>query len=135
MKFMKIFLVVIVAGMILACSSSQDKAYKSQEAVRKFLKGKDLMKITDNLHAFIWESRTTNNCNAYLIDGPTRVLIDPGHSKLFGHVELGLKQLGLTISDIGLVYRPGHLHPCPSGPHRGRSAIQRQPCPFHLTRG
>jgi uncharacterized protein YcfL len=35
MKFMKIFLVVIVAGMILACSSSQDKAYKSQEAVNK----------------------------------------------------------------------------------------------------
>jgi hypothetical protein len=35
MKSMKIFLVVIVAGMILACSSSQDKAYKSQEAVNK----------------------------------------------------------------------------------------------------
>jgi hypothetical protein len=35
MKSMKIFLVIIVAGMILACSSSQDKAYKSQEAVNK----------------------------------------------------------------------------------------------------
>lgn len=68
------------------------------------------MKITDNLHAFVWESMTTNNCNAYLIDGPTRVLIDPGHSKLFGHVELGLKQLGLTISDIGLVICT-HAHP------------------------
>jgi glyoxylase-like metal-dependent hydrolase (beta-lactamase superfamily II) len=68
------------------------------------------MKITNNLHAFIWESMTDNNCNAYLIDGPTRVLIDPGHSKLFGHVELGLKQLGLTISDIGLVICT-HAHP------------------------
>ena len=68
------------------------------------------MKITNNLHAFIWESMTDNNCNAYLIDGPTRVLIDPGHSRLFGHVELGLKQLGLTISDIGLVICT-HAHP------------------------
>ena len=68
------------------------------------------MKITNNLHAFIWESMTDNNCNAYLIDGPTRVLIDPGHSRLFGHVDLGLKQLGLTISDIGLVICT-HAHP------------------------
>jgi glyoxylase-like metal-dependent hydrolase (beta-lactamase superfamily II) len=68
------------------------------------------MKITDNLHAFVWESMTTNNCNSYLIDGPTRVLIDPGHSKLFGHVEQGLKQLGLTISDIDLVICT-HAHP------------------------
>ena len=35
MKFMKIFLVVIVTGMILACTSAQDNAYKSQEAVNK----------------------------------------------------------------------------------------------------
>ena len=68
------------------------------------------MKITDNLHAFVWESMTTNNCNSYLIDGPTRVLIDPGHRPLFDHVELGLKQLGLTISDIGVVICT-HAHP------------------------
>lgn len=61
------------------------------------------MKITDNIHAFVWESMTTNNCNSYLIDGPTHVLIDPGHRPLFDHVELGLKQLGLTISDIGVI--------------------------------
>jgi len=53
---------------------------------------------------------TTNNCNSYLIDGPTRVLIDPGHSRLFGHVELGLKQLGLTIADLALVICT-HAHP------------------------
>ncbi len=68
------------------------------------------MKITDNLHAFVWESMTTNNCNSYLIDGPARVLIDPGHSRLFGHVEQGLKQLGLGISDIGLIIC-SHAHP------------------------
>ena len=33
MKFMRIFLVVIVAVAIFACSSAQDKAYKSQQKV------------------------------------------------------------------------------------------------------
>ena len=68
------------------------------------------MEITPNLHAFVWESMTTNNCNTYFIDGPTRVLIDPGHSRLFGHVELGLKQVGLTIEDMDLVICT-HAHP------------------------
>ena len=68
------------------------------------------MEITPNLHAFVWESMTTNNCNTYFINGPTRVLIDPGHSRLFGHVELGLKQLGLTIDAIDLVICT-HAHP------------------------
>jgi len=35
MKLVKIFLVVIVAGMIFACTSAQDKAAKSEEAVNK----------------------------------------------------------------------------------------------------
>ncbi len=68
------------------------------------------MEITPNLHAFVWESMTTNNCNSYFINGPARVLIDPGHSQLFGHVELGLKQLGLTIDAIDLVICT-HAHP------------------------
>ena len=61
------------------------------------------MKVFKNLHAFIWQSTTTNNCNAYLVDGPARVLIDPGHSQLFNHVEQGLKQLGIAIPDIDLI--------------------------------
>jgi glyoxylase-like metal-dependent hydrolase (beta-lactamase superfamily II) len=68
------------------------------------------MKVFKNLHAFIWQSMTTNNCNAYLIDGPARVLIDPGHSRLFDHVAQGLKQLGLTITDIDLIICT-HAHP------------------------
>ena len=35
MKLLKIFLVVIIGGMIFACTSAQDKAYQSQEAVNK----------------------------------------------------------------------------------------------------
>jgi glyoxylase-like metal-dependent hydrolase (beta-lactamase superfamily II) len=71
------------------------------------------MQIVDNLHAFVWQSPTANNCNAYFIDGPTRVLIDPGHRSLFDHVELGLKELGLRTDDVDLVVcthgHPDHL--------------------------
>ena len=68
------------------------------------------MKIFNNLHAFIWQSMTANNCNSYLIDGPTRVLIDPGHKNLFSHVEQGLNQMGLSVHDIDLIICT-HAHP------------------------
>jgi glyoxylase-like metal-dependent hydrolase (beta-lactamase superfamily II) len=68
------------------------------------------MKVFENLHAFVWQSMTSNNCNAYFIDGPTRVLIDPGHRALFGHVQQGLRQLGLEINDLDLVICT-HAHP------------------------
>jgi hydroxyacylglutathione hydrolase len=68
------------------------------------------MKITPKLHAFIWNSMTANNCNTYLIEGSKRILIDPGHADLFGHVREGLDELGLTIKDIDLVICT-HAHP------------------------
>ena len=68
------------------------------------------MNVFNNLHAFIWQSMTANNCNAYFIDGPVRVLIDPGHSRLFDHVAQGIKQLGLTIADIDVLICT-HAHP------------------------
>lgn len=75
------------------------------------------MKLTDNLHAFIWQSMTTNNCNAFFIDGQSRVLIDPGHRGLFEHVERGLNQLDLNIEDIDAVIcthgHPDHLEAVP----------------------
>jgi glyoxylase-like metal-dependent hydrolase (beta-lactamase superfamily II) len=78
---------------------------------------KSLMQITNNLHAFIWQSMTANNCNAYFIDGPTRIMIDPGHRALFDHVDLGLKELGLKTDDIDLVIcthaHPDHLEAVP----------------------
>jgi glyoxylase-like metal-dependent hydrolase (beta-lactamase superfamily II) len=56
---------------------------------------------------------TANNCNSYLIDGPKRILIDPGHRAMFDHVEKGLKDLGLAIADIDLIIcthgHPDHL--------------------------
>jgi glyoxylase-like metal-dependent hydrolase (beta-lactamase superfamily II) len=68
------------------------------------------MQITDNLHAFLWNSSTSNNCNTYLIDGPSRMLIDPGHLNCFAYVQKGLKSLGMEIPDIGLVITT-HAHP------------------------
>ena len=71
------------------------------------------MRIVNNIHAFIWQSMTANNCNSYLIDGPTRVLIDPGHRAMFNHVEQGLKELELGIDDIDVIIcthgHPDHL--------------------------
>ncbi len=52
----------------------------------------------------------SNNCNTYLIDGPTRMLIDPGHTNLFEHVRKGLGALELGIEDIGLIICT-HAHP------------------------
>ena len=68
------------------------------------------MNVFNNLHAFVWQSMTANNCNTYLIDGPSRVLIDPGHSRLFDHVAGGLRQLELVIKDIDVLICT-HAHP------------------------
>ena len=68
------------------------------------------MKLTENLHAFLWQSMTTNNCNTYLIDGPSRVLIDPGHRAVFEHVQRGLEELELSVNDLDLVICT-HAHP------------------------
>ena len=57
------------------------------------------MKIFESLHAFIWESMTVNNCNTYFIDGPTRILIDPGHLSYFNHVKTGLADLSVSLED------------------------------------
>lgn len=68
------------------------------------------MKVFEGLHAFLWTSPSANNCNCFLIDGPARVLIDPGHASLFEHVELNLRQLHLGIEDLDLVIST-HAHP------------------------
>ncbi len=68
------------------------------------------MQLPDNIHAFMWESMAANNCNTYLIDGPTRILVDPGHIQFFNHVEEGLSRIGLTTDDIGLIICT-HCHP------------------------
>jgi len=71
------------------------------------------MKICDGLHLFPWTSFRENNCNTYLIEGSKRILVDPGHAHLLGHVEAGLEALGLGLEDIHVVLvthgHPDHL--------------------------
>jgi hydroxyacylglutathione hydrolase len=68
------------------------------------------MKIVDGVYAFLWRDPASNNCNTYLIDGDKRILIDPGHRHLFRHVEMGLREAGLSSRDIDLVIIT-HGHP------------------------
>lgn len=68
------------------------------------------MKIRDHLYAFIWDDPMANNCNTYLIDHGKRILIDPGHAHLFGHVRTGLDLLSLGPKDMDVVVIT-HAHP------------------------
>jgi len=68
------------------------------------------MKIFERLHGFIWNDPHVNNCNTYFIDGPPRILIDPGHSHLFGNVENQLARLKLRPEDMDIVLAT-HAHP------------------------
>lgn len=70
----------------------------------------DHMQIIDDIHGFIWQSSSANNCNTYLVNRASPILIDPGHLHLFDHVRQGLDKLGLQLTDIGLVLCT-HPHP------------------------
>ena len=67
-------------------------------------------KVFEGLYAFIWEDYRQNNCNSYLIDDGKRILIDPGHSHLFSHVEQGLTNLKIDPGSIDLILIT-HAHP------------------------
>jgi glyoxylase-like metal-dependent hydrolase (beta-lactamase superfamily II) len=68
------------------------------------------MKLFDDLHAFFWDDPSANNCNTFFIDGSKKILLDPGHHHLFGHVRDNLEKLSLGPEDIDLVVIT-HGHP------------------------
>ena len=68
------------------------------------------MKLFDDLHAFLWRDPATNNCNSFFIDGPKKILVDPGHHHLFGHIRDNLEDLSLGPEDIDMVMLT-HGHP------------------------
>lgn len=68
------------------------------------------MELGYGLHAVLWKDPGVNNCNAYLLDGPCRVLIDPGHSHLLGNLLEYMNGLSLSKADIDLVIAT-HGHP------------------------
>jgi glyoxylase-like metal-dependent hydrolase (beta-lactamase superfamily II) len=71
------------------------------------------VKIFDDLHAFIWQDYSQNNCNTYFINGDVKILIDPGHLQLFGHVMKNLEFMSIPLSEIQLILvthgHPDHL--------------------------
>jgi glyoxylase-like metal-dependent hydrolase (beta-lactamase superfamily II) len=68
------------------------------------------MEIFKDLYAFEWNNPNSNNCNTYLIKGDKKILIDPGHFHLFGHVRDNLSAISLYPEDIDLVIIT-HGHP------------------------
>ena len=68
------------------------------------------MKISEDLHAFVWQDPASNNSNTYFINGSKKILIDPGHYHLFGNVKDHLSKLSITPQDIDLVILT-HGHP------------------------
>ena len=68
------------------------------------------MQLNDELYAFPWKSLTENNCNSFLIDGPYKILIDPGHQHLFAELRDSLNAINVRIEDIDLIIAT-HMHP------------------------
>lgn len=100
-----------------------------QKAALRFPSPEKPMKITDGLYAFPWTSMSANNCNTYLIDGPAKILIDPGRFNLFQHVAGQLNALGIEIGDIDLVVST-HAHP---DHYEGAMHFVNQPAPFAIS--
>ena len=68
------------------------------------------MKILEKFYAFLWTDPASNNCNTYFIDGAKKILVDPGHYHLFGHVRDHLSNHTLSTEDIDVVITT-HGHP------------------------
>ncbi len=75
------------------------------------------MKLADDLFVYPWTQPSANNCNTYLAGGAVPVLIDPGHTRLFAHVQRGLGQDGIQQMPRLVVLthcHPDHLEAAPS---------------------
>jgi len=68
------------------------------------------MQLNNELYVFPWRSLTENNCNSFLIDGPFKILIDPGHQHLFTELRNSLDAINVSIEDIDLIIAT-HMHP------------------------
>ena len=80
-------------------------------------------KVFEGLYAFIWQDNRQNNCNTYLIDDEKRILIDPGHSHLFSHIEQGFASLKIDPGSIDLIIIT-HAHP----DHMEAAQLFKKPC-------
>lgn len=68
------------------------------------------MRISEGLHAFLWQDPAANNANTYFINGSKKILIDPGHNHLFGYLKDNLSTLSISPQDIDVILLT-HAHP------------------------
>lgn len=66
------------------------------------------MKLAEHLYFFPWTQPAVNNCNTTFIGGAVPTLVDPGHSQLYGHVEVGLSDDSCEVPQLVVLT---HCHP------------------------
>ncbi|MDR2945533.1 MAG: MBL fold metallo-hydrolase [Candidatus Adiutrix sp.] len=68
------------------------------------------MQIAPSVYFYPFTSMVENNCNTVILDGPEKVLIDPGHKHLWPELKAKIEDDGLNPADISLVLHT-HCHP------------------------
>jgi len=68
------------------------------------------MQIAPSVYFYPFTSMSENNCNTIILDGPEKVLIDPGHKHLWPQLVRQIEADGLSPADISLVIHT-HCHP------------------------
>ncbi|MBO8182585.1 MAG: MBL fold metallo-hydrolase [Archaeoglobus sp.] len=67
------------------------------------------MKMFEGLYAYVWGTAFLDSSNSYIIKDDTNVIIDPGCYKSFTNLFGLMKNDGIEISDIDVVFNT-HLH-------------------------
>ena len=68
------------------------------------------MLVAPSVYFYPFSSARENNCNTIVLDGPEKVIIDPGHKHLWPALAARLEEDGLSPRDISLVLHT-HCHP------------------------
>jgi glyoxylase-like metal-dependent hydrolase (beta-lactamase superfamily II) len=68
------------------------------------------MQVAPSVYFYPFSSSGENNCNTIVLDGPEKVIIDPGHKHLWPSLAAKLEQDGLSPRDLSLVLHT-HCHP------------------------
>lgn len=68
------------------------------------------MQIAPSVYFYPFTSLSENNCNTIILDGPEKVLIDPGHKHQWPRLARQIEADGLSPADISLVIHT-HCHP------------------------
>jgi len=90
----------------------------------------NIVKIEEDLYAYLWQDPYENNCNSYVIDGEMKVLIDPGHSRYLNRLFDQMGEDGVSRDKISLIILT-HSHP---DHFEGLEAFHDQPAKVAMSR-